>query len=76
METVLFKDKKTSHRVIIGGMRRVVHARYDHEGNFVRFVVLLTKHELDCLRKSYLPARVDIKEEWIEVFEDNFTDSW
>jgi hypothetical protein len=42
MNSVLFQDRTTSHRALISNVRRVVHARYDHEENFIRFLVLRT----------------------------------
>jgi hypothetical protein len=57
--------------VLLGNRNRVVHARYDHEGRFVRFVILRTNNEIEKERKSYLPAKVGILT-WFEVFEHNF----
>lgn len=71
MNNSLYKDTPTSHRVLIGNRYRTVHARYDWEGLFVRFVVHKTPSEIESERKSYLPARVGIKK-WFEVWEHNF----
>jgi hypothetical protein len=71
MDNVLYQDRPTNHRVLIGNKKRVVHARHDWEGRFVRFVVQRTKGEMEAERKSYLPAKVGIKS-WFEVFEYNF----
>lgn len=71
MNNALFKDTPTKHRVLMGKARRVVHARHDHEGNFVRFVVLRTPAEITTARKAYLPAKVGIVG-WFEVWEHNF----
>lgn len=72
MNGPLFFDTPTAHRCLISGVRRVVHARHDHEGNFVRFVVLRTQAEIDRAQKAYLPARMGIAS-WFEVLEHNFT---
>jgi len=71
MNNALFKDTPTHHRCLIGNVRRVVHARHDWEGNFVRFVVHRTAAEMEKERKSYLPAKVGIMT-WFEVTEINF----
>ena len=72
MNNALFQDKPTQHRVLISNVRRVVHARYDWEGTFVRFVVKRTPAEMEAARKSYLPAKVGVLS-WFEVFEHNFS---
>ena len=71
MKTALYEDKPTHHRVLIGNRRRVVHARYDWEGTFVRYVIHKTPAEMEAARKSYLPAKVGIVS-WFQVWEHNF----
>lgn len=71
MHNALFQDKPTAHRVLLGNVRRVVHARHDHEGNFVRFVVLRTQAEMAAAARQYLPAKVGIPT-WFEVYPHNF----
>lgn len=71
MNGPLFFDTPTNHRVLVGGKPRVVHARHDWEGTFVRFVVKKTKAEIEKARKCYLPAKVGIVG-WFQVYEHNF----
>lgn len=71
MNNALFQDRPTGHSVLLGNARRVVHARYDHEGNFVRFVVLRTRAEMEAAARQYLPAKVGILT-WFEVYPHNF----
>lgn len=71
MNNALFKDTPTSHRVLDGGRLRVVYARHDWEGNFVRFVVLRTEAEVEKIRKSYGRLKIGIPT-WYEVWEHNF----
>lgn len=72
MNCPLFKDNPTSNRVLISNVRRVVYARYDHEGNFVRYVIQRTEAEMNRERKSYAPAKVGILS-WMEVYPHNFS---
>lgn len=71
MKGPLYFDTPTAHRVRFGGKPRVVHARHDWEGRFVRFVVHRTKAEIEAARKPYLPARVGIVD-WFQVYEYEF----
>ena len=72
MNNALFQDKPTAHRVLMSNQKRVVYARYDHEGNFVRHVAHRTAAEIEAERKSYLPAKIGILT-WFEVFEHNWS---
>ncbi len=71
MHGPLYFDTPTTHRVVVGGRARVVHARHDWEGTFVRFVVHRTPGEMEAARRSYLPAKVGIVN-WYEVYTHNF----
>lgn len=71
MHNALFKDTPTDRRVTRGGRRRIVHARHDWEGNFVRYVVHKTPGEMQAARKSYLPAKVGVSD-WYQVYEHEF----
>ena len=71
MNNVLYKDIPTNHRVLIGNRKRVVYARHDWEGQFVRFVIHKTQAEMETARKKYLPAKVGIPS-WFQVWEYNF----
>lgn len=67
----LYYSKRTSHRVLISGKKRVVYARYDWEGNFVRHFVKRTASEMEKARREYLPAKVGIAS-WFEVLPHSF----
>lgn len=71
MANSLYKDTPTRHRVLIGNRRRVVYARHDWEGTFIRYVVHKTPVEMESAGKSYLPAKVGIRP-WFQVWEHNF----
>ena len=66
----LFEDTPTKHRVRRNDKKRVVYARYDWQGNFVRYVLPRTKAELAALRKEYGPS-VNLQT-WYEVHEEEF----
>lgn len=66
----LFEDVPTKHRVRRNDKKRVVFARYDWQGNFVRYIVKRTKADLAALRKEY--GRSVNLQSWAEVYEDEF----
>lgn len=72
MNNAIYTDVKTPHRVRYNGKLRCVYARQDWEGNFIRFVVHLTKAEVLARQKKYLPAQVGVAN-WFEVYEHNFS---
>jgi hypothetical protein len=71
MNNALYKDHPTSHRVLVSNKLRVVYARMDWEGNFVRYVVQRTKAEIKKIQDSYLPAKVGVKD-WDETSPEWF----
>ena len=63
----LFTDIPTQHRVIRDGRKRVVFARHDWEGNFLRYVTHVSKAERDRRRaKEYRGAAVGLPS-WTNV---------
>lgn len=57
----LFTDTPTSYRILVNDRPRVVLARHDFNGDFVRFVVHRTPAEINKEQNKYLPARVGIR---------------
>ena len=74
MNNCLFKDTPTAHRIRSGNKTKVVYARHDHEGRFVRFVVQKTKAEVKKEQAQYLPLIVGVCE-WYETYPHFFIDA-
>lgn len=68
----IFTDSPTGYRVVRNGKKRVVYARHDYTGLFVRYVTHLSQREIDSYRrKEYGIAKVGICN-WTEVHEHEF----
>lgn len=63
----LYLDTPTKHRVTRGNRRRVVYARHDWEGRFVRFVTHRSRYDQDDIRRRYYGGVKVGVQAWDEV---------
>lgn len=69
----LFEDHPTNHRVRVGNRKRIVYARYDFDGSFVRYVGHRSEQDREQVRKKhYGGVKVVNILSWWEVHPHEF----